>query len=356
MIDNPISPSDSENDEAVSENISTQPESVPTTIDSALDKAFSEDDGATEKVETKRNRDPETGKYTAETETPVVAAPATAAVAADAPPIDEQVWKRFPDGLKKEWSSLSETAKAELTRMATGLVKAADQSQERIQGYSGIEKFDKMARNGGTTLEAALTAYTNIETLLRRDWKAGITEVAKNIGVTPQQLSEAFGGQPATPAQPGTSDTAEVSALKQLLAQTQRDLAGLKGEFTGFTQNMTQRELQGEIDKFKSDPTHSRFDELSPTMAKLLQSEVAKDLAEAYQMADRLSPAASVQAPATTQIQPTVQSPAVQTKPTEPAQTGKAKLSITGSPQGSDPARRKSAGTIDEALDRAFSI
>jgi hypothetical protein len=70
----------------------------------------------------------------------------------------------------------------------------------------------------------------------------------------------------------------------------QAELAGLKNELVGFKQQSQQAAIApyiNEIERFKSEAGHERFDELKPHMGALIQAGAAKNLQEAYDQAYR---------------------------------------------------------------------
>lgn len=338
----------------------------PVTTREALDKAFGKTDLFSEGKETKTagERDPKTGQFTQkpkEAETK----PADAKAAAQPVKTDDQQQQTAqirpaPSRMSKEaqaaWGQVPEVVRNEIERGYTELQNGIEKYKT---AYEPIKQFDEMARQSGTTLQSALTAYVGIEQLLRRDVLAGFREVCKNIGVDHQKVGAALAGVPDDQRPAG--DTVEVQQLKQQLANATRKIEGLEQQFTGFSQSSIDRQIKSDIDEFKKDKPH--FDEVAPVMAQLLRGDhpqfVAKDLASAYDMAVRLNPeiAAKIEAGKAADAQ-SAQNAAVQPKPkpAEAAQTGaKAKLSITGSPaSGSNPDQRKPAGSTRDALKNAF--
>ena len=148
-------------------------------------------------------------------------------------------------------------------------------------------------------------------------------------------VAEVSGQQPDEIA---SRHDATVNAMQSKIAGLERQL----GEVSTSISKQREDTHMREVEAFAAD--HPRFEELSPHIAKLVKGGMAGDIAEAYDMAERIYPA-----PVTT--------PAAQTgTPTPPAQTREASLSITGAPAtGSNPANRKPPASAEEALKNAFA-
>jgi hypothetical protein len=174
-------------------------------------------------------------------------------------------------------------------------------------------------------------------------------ELCKNLGVEPAQMAALLtGGAPTAQSPTGApgGESPEVAALKA-------EIASLKSEIGTVGQTIQEQKtaaVRSSVEAFAA--ANPRFDELSNTIAELLQTGFAKDLPDAYAKAERLSPAAP--APAAGQ---TAQAAPASAPVDVAAQTrAKAALSITGSPaSGSNPTTRKPAGSPREALAAAFA-
>ena len=249
---------------------------------------------------------------------PAQAAPVAPSIAAP---------QRFAKAAQDAWAQAPEPVRAEVARMEAELTRGIQEHQQR---WEPLKRFDEMARSGGTTLDAALSSYVNMENMLRADPVRGMVELCKNMGVDPVQMAQALAGQQSSG---GTSP--EFAAMKA-------ELEAMRAELSGVGRSFTERDTIAQVESFaKNNP---RFDELSGDIAEMLRTGYAKDLPDAYAKAERLNPAP---------VQPAQAAPA---KPAPEAQTRKASLSITGSPaSGSNPSSRKPAGSTREALASAFA-
>jgi hypothetical protein len=147
------------------------------------------------------------------------------------------------------------------------------------------------------------------------------------------------------------NQTPDQNASQQdaIIRELRNEIAGLKDQLGGVTQTIKQQREQStlsEINKFAAD--NPRFEELADDIAFFMKSGRAKDLPEAYQLAERLNPA-----PAKLPEEPPAASSAA---PAPTVQTDKGMKSINGAPSsGSSPAAKKRvAKSLDDALDAAF--
>jgi hypothetical protein len=161
---------------------------------------------------------------------------------------------------------------------------------ERYQRFKPVEKFDEMARQSGTTLDKALENYVGIETRLRQDFPAGITELCQRQGVHPVALANAIlarhGGSPQQGAA-GESDLQQVrdGSLQQApsvdLAPVMQKISALEN----FIQQQQNAGVQTEIQRFASNPEHKFFENVKADMGRLINSGQAESLDDAYDMA-----------------------------------------------------------------------
>lgn len=252
----------------------------------------------------------------AQTEPEAPAEPQQSADPADEPPA------RFSADARAAWKDAPAPVKAEIRRAFSEMEGGLRQYQET---YGPLREYAEMAQAGGTTLKAALDAYTGIERMLATDPKAAMEKIAANVGLTLEQIVS--GERPAKPQAPEP---------QYLTAEQAAQVARREAEAVA-----VQREVNGEIERFKASPEAARYAELEADIAMLIQSgriassSPAQMLREAYQMAERLNPA-----------------PAAPPRPSSAA----ANLSVTGAPAGgSNPPRtRKPSGDHLADLDDIF--
>ena len=198
---------------------------------------------------------------------------------------------RFSKAAQDAWAQAPEAVRVETERALNELTQGLEKYKGAAEAFEPLRRFDDMAKQGGTTLPAAVEAYVNMENLLRSNPVEGLREVCKNIGVDPAQMAAALAGTGAAPA---GGDTSEVASLKA-------ELAALRGELGGVSKTIQEQQaerVRANVEQFAQ--ANPRFDELSSTIAELLSTGFAKDLPDAYAKADRLNPAAAAPAAAQT--------------------------------------------------------
>lgn len=308
----------------------------------ALDKAFAtieQRDAAPDQKPKIENRDPATGQFTPKDKAeakPAEVKPAE--VKPEAPkeppkPIPAPADFNFSKAAQEAWAQTPDVVRAEVERRVGELTQGIQKYKASADAFEPVRRYDEMARQSGTTLDAALANYTSIDAIMQRDPVAGVVQVCHVMGLDPravaaaivnaQQLPQPVRPQPAQPQQPD-----KVAGLEKTVAELRAEMI---------------------IRDFKVD--HPYFDDLSDSISQMLETRFAKDLPDAYEKAIRLHPeiAAKIEADKAAKAAPP--------KPPEPDRTqDKAKLSVTGAPSaGSQPATRKPAGSAREAVDGAFA-
>jgi hypothetical protein len=302
--------------------------SLDASVDNAFDKVFGTDDETPQAPTGTRD---EKGRFAPKAETtPEPAAkttdentPAPALTAVEPP-------SRFSADAKAAWATTPDPVKAEINRAMSEMQQGLQEYQTK---YTPLKPYEDAAKQSGTTIEAALQNYTNMESMLTTNPVAAFEQICEFIGKTPQQ----FFSEISSERQQQSAPDPVISQLQQQVHMLQQQLSGVSTTI----QSQNDIETEKRINAWAADKP--RFGELRDTMLTLAESGLADDLDSAYEMAGRLKPAAAPQ-----------QAP--QTTPDLKAQTQKAKLSTVGAPvSGSNPAYRKSAVSASEALDRSFA-
>jgi hypothetical protein len=259
-------------------------------------------------------------------------------------PISEAPQRFSPDA-KAAWSAIPDAVKGEVHRAIRDLEGGLTQYR---QAFEPLKPFFDMAQKHETTVHDALARYTSLDmALASRDPQhkfSAIQELIEYAGLSPKEYAALVMGQKPDAAQSQSDQT--IRALHQ-------EIAALKQQIGGVTTSLQQRrtdEVKAQVEAFARE--HPRMDDndFTETVARLIQTGMATDLPSAYDMADRLKPAAVASAPK--------QPEAAHTRATTDAsaQTRKGNLSIGGAPaSGSNPVNRKAPATAREALDRAFA-
>lgn len=279
--------------------------------------------------------------------------PAAAKPAAPAPAANRTVAapERFSNDAKAVWDTAPEPVKAEVDRMHREMTQGIDKYRKSAERDETVSRFHEMATRSGTTLDQALTRYTNLETVLRQNPMKGLEEVCSNIGISLRQVAEIVLGQTPDQARAQSDDT-----IRELRQTVQR----LEQQVGGVTQTFEQQRtsgLQTQIEDWAS--KRPMFDLYAPHIATEIR-EGAANLDEAEQRVFQKYPqlaelAKSAAAKPAAEAPPA--KPSASSAPAAPdlsAQTEKGSKSITGAPSGgSEPTARKPSNSIKEALKRA---
>jgi hypothetical protein len=158
--------------------------------------------------------------------------------------------KRFSAAAVEDWTSVSQTLRAEVLRLEAELTAGLRKYQAAAARDADLNEFHDRAAKGGTNLKEVLTRYVDMEDLLRIDPDAGLEALFENIGISPREWAMKLLGQV-----PDADSTAEA------------------------------------VEKFAA--AHPRFEELSEDIAFFLDTGRANDVVEAYKLAERINPAPS---------------------------------------------------------------
>jgi hypothetical protein len=276
---------------------------------------------------------------------------AAAAAAKDAPkPADpakpsftaSEAPQRFSDDAKKEWATAPESVRRETERAIKELTDGFQKYKQSAERDQTLNEFHEMAKASGKELSGVVREYVNMENKLRTDLLGGLDTICQRMGVSLRDVAAHVMGQ--KPEEQASQQDAVIRELRQTVARLEQQVGGV-------TQTIEQQREQAtltEINKFASE--HPRFEELAEDIAFFMKSGRAKDLPEAYDLAERLNPAPAGQAKETA---PAASSAA---PPEPPVHPDKGQKSINGAPSaGSSPAAKKrTSKSLDEALDRAF--
>jgi hypothetical protein len=248
---------------------------------------------------------------------------------------------RFSDDAKKEWATAPESVRRETERAIKELTDGFQKYKGAAERDATLNEFHEMAKASGKELPSVVREYVNMENHLRKDLLGGLDTICQRMGVSLRDVAAHVMGQ--KPEQQASQQDATTRELRQ-------ELAALKQQVGGVTQTIEQQREQAtltEINKFAAD--NPRFEELADDIAFFMRSGRAKDLPEAYQLAERLNPAPAGQAKE-------IAAAASSAAPEPPVHPDKGQKSINGAPSaGSSPAAKKrESKSLDEALDRAF--
>lgn len=332
----------------------------PASIDDSIDRAIAKSAAAAKetpkadakapvaKEPAKVEQPRENGKFVAKDGVKAPVADAAVAVAVDASKPAEAVKPshtaddapaRFTETAKAKWAAADPEIRGETLRMQKELTDGYQKHRAAAERDGTLNEFHEMAKASGKELPNVVREYVNMENLLRKDLVGGLNTICERMGLSLKDVAAHVLGQ--TPDQNASQQDATIRELRQQNSTLEQRLNKLEG---GFNQQREQSTLT-EINKFASE--NPRFDELADDIAFFMQSGRAKDLPEAYQLAERLNPAPVKVAdpqPQPLQIDP-------------PVQPGKGQKSINGAPSAgltSPAGKKRVALSLDESLDRAF--
>lgn len=271
-----------------------------------------------------RARD-ERGRFAKKEDEPAAAegsAPAAVAETAAAPggaenqvtePVAQAVAARPPPGWsvqsKAAWDVLPDHIRADIAKREAEV----DAGFAQYAGMKDVKPYADMARQSGTTLSAALENYVGMEQLLRKDFREGVFAIAKNMGVSPQQFQQMFGGAPAgqpnqngqtngatDPAQADLDDPYVKAAVEAALRPVTQQLTTLQSNIHAQQQAAQNRELQSAetvVQEFQASDQYRYFSDVEGTINRLIERGMIEltgnhraDLATAYDMACQLHP------------------------------------------------------------------
>jgi hypothetical protein len=255
--------------------------------------------------------------------------------------------QRMAEHGKRDWATTPETVRGEFHRMQAEFSKHYNTVRKDLDAFKPVRQFHELALQHGTTLEKALTNYTQMEAKLRADPIAGLDLIVHNLGLktadgqrvslrdiayhvlsqTPDQLRQVQMGNTQQAA------AHQIGALHQQIAQLQNTVQQMHNQ-QQFTYTRSQ------VDQFAD--AHPRFDELGNEIEQELK--LGFDLETAYRRAELLKPATH----------------AAQTRTTTPsAQTRTPDRSISGAPDvapsnGASRRRSEPSRSTRDAVEKAM--
>lgn len=247
---------------------------------------------------------------------------------------------RFTQDVKEIWHTLPENARGEVKRMEREFTEGFNKYKAAADRDAGLNEFHDMARQSGKDLRNVVGEYVEMEKLLYREPVKALETIMQRVGISPRQYAEHILN--LTPDQQSAQQDQTISELRRELSALKQQIGGVQQTF----QQQQETAVTREVNQFKA--AHPRFDELSDDIAFFLQTRCPGDLAQAYELAERLNPApAKPSATADVAAQPR----------TEPAVNPAGNKSISGAPigDGSTPKANGPVPSTREALKRAMA-
>jgi hypothetical protein len=250
---------------------------------------------------------------------------------------------RFSEDAKKEWAVAPESVRRETERAIKELTDGFQKYKQSAERDQALSEFHEMAKSSGKELSGVVREYVNMENKLRQDPVGGLDLICQRMGLSLRDVAAHVMGQ--KPEEQASQQDAVIRELRQTVQRLEQQVGGV----TKSIEQQREEATLTEINAFASKPEHSRFEELADDIAFFMKSGRAKDLPEAYQLAERLNPAPAGQVK---DAPPAASSAA----PEPPVHPDKGQKSINGAPSaGSSPAAKKrTPKSLDESLEVAF--
>lgn len=242
---------------------------------------------------------------------------------------------RMSNEAKAEWANTPQAVRAEIHRAISEMESGISKHKEGNDRWTELAEFDAMAKRHGTTIKTALQNYINADQAIAKDPVKGIEAVLATHGIKLEDFAEHVLDRAAGVASTGNDP---------IIMELRQQVADLKGELGNYknTQHKTARErIDADVAEFTQSHPRVADPDFEAEMSFFITTGKAKTLQQAYDLAERLIPAAKAPAVA---------------DPDPAAQNRKANLSPTGAPgAGSDPAGagRPKSKSIREAIVRA---
>jgi hypothetical protein len=221
--------------------------------------------------------DPTSGRYVKADGSLGEKAPQQQAVAPAAP---EAPKRAYPKSWKPE-------LEADYHKLPAHIIEQIEKREADI--FKGIEEYKKQAMPA--ELRQVIQPYEHALSQQYGSVHAGIQrlfELSNFASSQPEAFIRQFAAQRGINlGQPATPDGQQVDPNYSAL---QAEIAGLKHQLGAFREQSQQAAMTpylSEVERFKSEPGHEKFDELRPHMAALVQSGSAQTLQEAYDQAYR---------------------------------------------------------------------
>lgn len=187
---------------------------------------------------------------------------------------------------KAEWDKIPPHIQASIARREADIHKGFTRQDEERQ-------FGRELRNVINPYMPVITAeggnpIAAVQNLLNSAYVLRVAEPAQKAAMI-QQLCQQFNVPMELVAQPPQPQ----DPMHPVLHQLQQQIAELRGSRQQEMQQRQQAEeaaLQTQVQAFAADPSRIHFEKVRPHMAALLQSGLAKDLADAYDQAVRANP------------------------------------------------------------------
>lgn len=215
--------------------------------------------------------------------------------------------ERLIPAAKEKWANVPGEVKGEIARI---MKEHDDEVTGAREFITPLVKYHQIAQQTGTTLHDALDRYVNMEQQLRDDPAVGFKALLQNMNVQPTEaighILRAFNVDPQQLAQHMAQNPQAYFTQAPQQRQQQPEDPRIGQLQQQLAQQAAEHVRAAVIEPFKA--SHPRYDELSNDIAFFLQSpKIPASLGQherlevAYDMAVRINPTSSYQAPETQQ-------------------------------------------------------
>lgn len=241
---------------------------------------------------------------------------------------------RFSEDAKKDWEAAPASVRGEVSRAIRELEGGIEKYRGEAEAYEEFREFHSVLQGNGQKFQDVLGHYVGIEQLLAKNPIEGMDRIAKNMGLSIEQIS--------------------AHVMRQPLDQRTQKYIGQMSQMQGTIQNLTTQlqTLQGHIDKRAYSEAQNELNEFTKLHPKMNDSKFVEEvsffytsgkadtLEDAYEMAER-------------QLGSTSPSPRNKSSD-EPRQSAQTRgRSLNGTPKsGSYPSKKGSVPSTGEALER----
>ena len=240
--------------------------------------------------------------------------------------------QRMTPQAKAEWHATPASVRGDVHRMQAEFGNAYQRFKGDIDTMNQLRPFAEMARQSGTTLDRALSAYTGMEEKLRNDVVGGLDLIINNLNLRAEDgtqqgrkltlMDVAWHIVNQTPEQRQLLQSRNTAmAQSHQLQQANQRIQQLETLAKTFQYQQAFGQTRGAVDQFAAQ--HPRLDELGDLIEQ--EIKLGFDLPTAYRRAEMLRPA--------TAAQTRTNGTAPQTHTTT-AQTRTSDRSISGAPSG----------------------
>lgn len=255
---------------------------------------------------------------------------------------------------KAVWDGLPEPVRSAISKREVEI----ESGRQQYSDVAELRDYAQLARSQGQSPREVIERYMQAEQYLRRDFVGGMTDIARGMGISPQQIAQAFAPylgqsngqtqgyqQPYDDQQGSQTPGYDPAVLQQYINPLVQEVTNMRAylqQQQQAEQNRQQGVLNSVLEKFVSDPEHRYFSNVEDRIVQLFRSgavqrtgDHAADLRSAYEMACLADP--EIRKIFVKDYHAKDQAAAQQQQREAAERARRASRSITGSPSGGSP-------------------